>query len=600
MINRRNLLAGGSALAAVAVTACSKPAAKAADLNTLFQSMYDETVANSPMLATSLGLDKDKLVPLKSKLDPATPEERARLTAYYEKSATALKAIDRKTLSGMDRINYDTVLWDTETTLEGYKSFKFGDGGTYWGPYPITQLTGSYQYVPDFLDSQHSIETKDDADAYLSRLNQYAQLLDQETARFNASIADGIVPPDFALQKAIRQMETQAGTKAGVSPLVQSIVSRTRDKAIAGDWSAPATKAYQDAILPALGRQIDALKAALPKATHDAGVWHIPNGDARYAFGVKANTSTTLTPDEIHQIGLDKVKEISAEMDAIMKAQGMTKGTTGERLAAMHKDPKFWYENTDAGKDKLLADLNRQVEVVFAKLPQFFGVLPKSKVTVKRVPKATELGAPGGYYQGASLDGKRPGAYYINLRDTKEVPSWTLPTLTYHEAIPGHHMQISIQQENKNLPELRKISGFNAYIEGWALYAEQLAGTDMGMYQTDPFGHIGYLSDAMFRACRLVVDTGMHAKRWSREQAMAFMMTNLGDSNETEIERYCVWPGQALGYMVGKIQWLKLRAAATAKAGAAFDIKKFHDTGLLCGAVPLDVLEQVYKDAGLI
>ncbi|MDV6332704.1 DUF885 family protein [Asticcacaulis sp. 201] len=603
MMNRRNMLAGATALTAIAATsACStKPKTDLpAKLNATFQSMYDETVANSPMLATSLGLDKGKLAGLKSKLDPATPEERARLTAYYEKSAAALKAIDRTKLTGMDRINYDAVLWDTETTLEGYKSSKFGDGGTYWGPYPITQLTGQYQYVPDFLDSQHSVETKDDADAYLSRLSQYATVLDQETARFNDSIAAGIVPPDFALQKAIRQMQSQASAKADVSPLVQSLARRTKEKGIAGDWTATATKTYQDAVIPALSRQIDALKAALPKATHDAGVWHVPDGDARYAFGVKANTSTNMTPDEIHQIGLDKVKEIDAELEKIMQAHGMTKGTTGERMAAMTKDPQFIYPNTDAGKDKLLADLNKQIDVVFAKLPQYFGVLPKSKVTVKRVPKATELGAPGGYYQGASLDGSRPGAYYINLRDTAEVPSWTLPTLTYHEAIPGHHMQISIQQENKNLPELRKISGFNAYIEGWALYAEQLAGTDMDMYADDPFGHIGYLHDAMFRACRLVVDTGMHHKKWSREQAMDFMKTYTGDLNETEIERYAVWPGQALGYMVGKIQWLKLREAAKTKAAASFDIKKFHDTGLLCGAVPLAVLEQVYQDAGLI
>jgi uncharacterized protein (DUF885 family) len=600
MINRRNLLAGASALTAVAVTACSKPVAKAADLNTLFQSIYDEQVANSPMLATSLGLDMATLAGFKAKLDPATPEERARLAAFYDTAVTNLKAIDRTKLTGMDRINYDTVLWDFGLQSEGYKAYKYGDSGTYWGPYPITQLTGSYQYVPDFLDSQHTVETKDDADAYMSRLGQYAQVLDQETARFNASIADGIVPPDFALAKAIKQMETQRGAKAEVSPLVQSLVRRAKEKAIAGDWSAAATKAYEEGVLPALDRQIAALKAALPKATHDAGVWHVPDGEARYAFGVRANTSTNFTPEEVHQIGLDKVKEINAELETIMQAHGMTKGTTGERMAAMTKDPKFIYDNTDAGKDKLLADLNKQIDVVFAKLPQFFGVLPKSKVTVKRVPKATELGAPGGYYMGASLDGTRPGAYYINLRDTAEVPSWTLPTLTYHEAIPGHHMQISIQQENKNLPELRKISGFNAYIEGWALYAEQLAGTDMGMYENDPFGHIGYLHDAMFRACRLVVDTGMHAKRWSREQAMDFMKTYTGDLNETEIERYAVWPGQALGYMVGKIKWLDLRQKMQAKAGAGFDIKKFHDTGLLAGAVPLDVLEQVYKDAGLI
>ena len=602
MMNRRMLLAGASALTVSGMTACTppKPAGPDPKLAALLQSIYDEQLENSPGLATSLGLDKGKLAGLKSKLDPSTPEERARVTAFYDKSVTALKGIDRSKLTGMDRINYDTVLWDFDNTLKGYKSYQFGDGGTYWGPYPLTQLTGAYQSIPDFLDSQHSIETKDDADAYMSRLADYAVVLDQETERFKQSIAAGIVPPDFALQKALAQMKTQAGTPSTKSTLVMSVTDRAKAKGIAGDWQAAATKVYEGPVLDALKRQMAAVEAALPKATHDAGVWHIPGGDARYAYSVKANTSTDYTPDEVHQIGMDKVKEINAELENILSAQGMTKGTTGERMAAMTKDPKFIYPNTDAGKAKLLADLNAQIDVVFAKLPQFFGVLPTSKVTVKRVPVATELGAPGGYYQGASLDGSRPGAYYINLRDTAEVPSWTLPTLTYHEAIPGHHMQISIQQENKNLPELRKISGFNSYVEGWALYAEQLAGTDMGMYDNDPFGKVGYLHDAMFRACRLVVDTGMHSKKWSREQAMQFMETYTGDLNETEIERYCVWPGQALGYMVGKIKWLDLRAKMMAKQGTAFDIKKFHDTGLLAGAVPLAVLEQVYADVGLI
>ena len=600
MINRRHLLAGASALTAVAVTACSpKPAAKTADLNATFQSIYDELVNNSPMLATSLGLDKEARAGLKSKLDPSTPAERARQQAFIEKALASLKAIDREKLTGMDRINYDTVVWDYSQSLKGFKSFDFGSFG-YPAPYVLSQLSGAYQSVPDFLDSQHSIETKEDADAYLARLSGYPVLLDQETERFKADVAKGVIPPDFALKKALTQLKGQRDTKAADSVLVASITRRTKEKAIAGEWDATATKTYEGEVVPALSRQIAAIEEVLPKATHDAGIWHIPGGEAYYTFGARGGTSTDMTPDEIHQIGLDKVKEISAEMDAIMQKEGMTKGTTGERLTAMTKNPKFIYPNTDAGKDKLLADLNKQIDVVFAKLPQFFGTLPTSKVTVKRVPKATELGAPGGYYQSASLDGKRPGAYYINLRNTAEVPSWTLPTLTYHEAIPGHHMQISIQQENKNLPELRKISGFNAYIEGWALYSEQLAGTDMDMYATDPFGKIGYLHDALFRACRLVVDTGMHHKKWSREQAMDYMNTYLGDSNETEIERYAVWPGQALGYMIGKIKWLELREKSKAKLGAAFDIKKFHDTGLLAGAVPLAVLEQVYTDAGMI
>jgi uncharacterized protein (DUF885 family) len=234
------------------------------------------------------------------------------------------------------------------------------------------------------------------------------------------------------------------------------------------------------------------------------------------------------------------------------------------------------------------------VKEVKARLPQYFGTLPKADVVIKRVPKFTEAGAPGGYYNNASLDGKRPGIYWINLRDTAEVPSWTLPTLTYHEAIPGHHLQLSIQQEAP-LPLIRKLSGFTSYIEGWALYSEQLA-DEMGMYEKDPFGKIGFYHDAMLRAVRLVVDTGMHAMHWSREQAIKYFVDVLGDqdaSATTEVERYVVWPGQACSYMIGKLTWLRLRDKAKTALGPKFDIHKFHDAGLLAGALPLDVLEKV-------
>ena len=227
-------------------------------------------------------------------------------------------------------------------------------------------------------------------------------------------------------------------------------------------------------------------------------------------------------------------------------------------------------------------------------MPQYFGVLPKTKVVIRRVPVATEAGAPGGYYNAGSLDGSRPGAYYINLRDTAEVPSWTLPTLTFHESIPGHHLQLSLQQE-AGLPLIRKVVWFSAYGEGWALYAEQLA-EEMGMYQDDPLGQVGYLHDAMFRAVRLVVDSGMHGMRWSREQAVKYYTDALGDpeaSAITEVERYCVWPGQACSYMVGKLTWLRLRERAKASLGPKFDIREFHDAGLLPGATPLAVLDGV-------
>jgi uncharacterized protein (DUF885 family) len=263
-------------------------------------------------------------------------------------------------------------------------------------------------------------------------------------------------------------------------------------------------------------------------------------------------------------------------------------------MRALYNDPKYRYPNTDEGKVKLIADLNVKVKTVQAKLPAYFKTLPKASVEIRRVPAYIEAGAPGGYYQGGALDGSRPGAYFINLRDTAEVPSWTLPTLTYHEAIPGHHLQGALQQE-ADLPLIRKVMWFSAYGEGWALYAEQLA-DEMGMYDDDPMGRIGYLHDAAFRAVRLVVDSGLHSQRWSREQAVKYYVDAIGDQEATvvtEVERYCVWPGQACSYMVGKLTWLRLREQAKAKLGPRFDIREFHDAGLVCGATPLTVLDDV-------
>jgi uncharacterized protein (DUF885 family) len=305
-----------------------------------------------------------------------------------------------------------------------------------------------------------------------------------------------------------------------------------------------------------------------------------------------------MAPDQMHRTGLDLVTTLSAEIDARLKAQGFTKKSVGLRLAALAADPKYVYANTDAAKEQLIADLNLKVAAVQAKLPAWFAALPKAKVEIRRVPKEIEAGAPGGYYQSGSLDGSRPGAYYINLRDTAEAPRWALPTLTFHESIPGHHLQITLANEAVGLPLIRKITHFSGYTEGWALYAEQLA-VEMGLYDDDPLGHIGQLQGAMFRAVRLVIDSGLHAMNWSREKAIAYYVATLGDKETaaaTEVERYCVWPGQACSYMLGKLAWLKAREAARKSLGAKFDIKSFHDSGLLSGALPLPVLERVIEE----
>jgi uncharacterized protein (DUF885 family) len=456
----------------------------------------------------------------------------------------------------------------------------------------LSQLTGSYQYMPDFLDTQHSIETKADADAYLLRMEGFARLMDQETQIAKKDMADGVIPPDFVIDKALIQMKSFADTPVADAPLVKSIARRTKEKKIPGDWEAEATKVYEISVLPALKRQIALMEWARPKSTHDAGVWRLKNGADYYAVSLKNYTTSAMTPDEIHQLGLDLVTSISAEADKIFKTMGMTKGTVGERMAKLGEDI---YPNTDAAKEQLIADLNVKAKWIDKQLPAYFGQLPKAPLEIRRVPKAIEAGAPGGYYNSPSLDGKRPGIYWINLRDTKEQAKYTLSTLTVHEGVPGHHLQLSLSNEAQGLPLIRKVVGFSGYAEGWALYAEQLA-VEMGIYKTDPAGHIGMLHDALFRAVRLVVDSGMHHKKWSREQAVKYMAETMGDEESgsiTEIERYCVWPGQACSYMIGKITWLRARERAKKALGKKFDIRKFHDAGLLSGMTPLTVLDTV-------
>lgn len=577
----------------------------AAALKAAFDGILHDVFVAQPSTLTGLGLDKGEWAGQKARLDDRSLVGRAATLARLQKAVATLNGVHRNQLAGMDRINYDTVLWDFSAQLAVYQT-PYGDYGNFSGgfpaPYVLSQLSGSYQFVPDFLDSQHSIATKEDADAYMSRLTAFAKAVDDETQWARADMGRGVVAPDFILNAAIKQVTALRDTDPAASTLINSLATRTAAANIPGTWQADATAVVTGPLKEALSRQIDVLTAALPRAKHEAGVRGLPDGEAYYALCARVGTSTDMAPRDIHALGLDTVARLSDEADRRLRAQGLTQGTVGERLRGLYGDPRFLYPNTDDGKAKLLSDLNAKVEAVEARMPQYFGVLPKTKVMIRRIPVAIEAGQAGGYYQPGSLDGSRPGVYNINLRDTANVPSWTLPTLSYHEAVPGHHVQGSIANEAQGLPMLRKLSYFNAYIEGWALYAEQLAG-EMGMYDSDPWGYIGYLHDALFRGVRLVVDTGMHAMGWSREQGIAYMVDVCGDTEDgarSEVERYCVWPGQALGYMVGKLTWLKIRDQVKAKQGAAFDIRAFHDAGLLCGAVPLSVLENVYKDKGMI
>jgi uncharacterized protein (DUF885 family) len=337
------------------------------------------------------------------------------------------------------------------------------------------------------------------------------------------------------------------------------------------------------------------MQAVRAKATSDAGVWKLKDAAAYYAGALKASTTTTMGADEIHQMGLDQVADITARLDKILKAQGKTPGTVAERLKALNDDPAQLYANTDEGRAALIADLNVQVAAIAARLPQAFRTLPKAEVTVKRVPAFIQDGASNGYYQSAALDGSRPAAFFINLKNTHEWPKYNLPTLVYHEATPGHHLQIALAQESDKIPIIRRTGGgFSAFSEGWALYAEQLA-DEMGVYKDDPYGQAGYLQSLLFRACRLVVDTGIHHKRWSRDKATDYMVSVTGYPRSRalrEVERYCCSPGQATSYKVGHTVWDRLRTEAKTKLGPRFDLKAWHDAALLSGSMPLTVLER--------
>jgi uncharacterized protein (DUF885 family) len=601
-MRRRELLVGAGALALaagsgrVAFASQAPPVAGPEDakLKSLFDAFFNEAVDESPERATSLGLDKGARAEMKSRLDDRSAEAKTARLKAAKVRLDKLHAIDRAKLTPTSALDYDVVDYQLTTSVEGGSRFPYGSVGGRYSPYVISQQNGAYQDVPDFLDNAHKIETTADADAYLARLKAFSVALDQDLERANADAGRGVIAPDFILDTTIGQLKALREAKPADSGLVQVLVRHAAAAGFKGDYAAPAAFTVEHEVYPALDRQIEGMQALRSRAGSDAGCWRLPDGESFYAHGLAASTTTKLTPAEVHQLGLDQVKEITARLDGLLAKAGRSKGTVAERLTALNDEPAQLYANTDEGREALIAQLNDQIAVIYARLPDAFNTLPKAKVQVKRVPPAIQDGAANGYYNRAPLDGSGPATYYINLKDTHDWPKYGLPTLTYHESVPGHHLQISLQQENPNVPLIRRAGGgFSAFSEGWALYAEQLA-WEMGLYKGDPWGEIGFWQSFLFRACRLVVDTGIHYKRWSRAQATDYMIGVTGFARgrtQREIDRYCVSPGQACSYKVGHTVWARVRDKAKRQLGSAFDLKTYHDAVLLPGAMPLTVLE---------
>ena len=601
-MDRRSFLHAGGA-AALSLSLLSEGAAKAlvapsrgtnqgrgdAALNALFDRIFNEQVRTSPTFATSLGLDKGNLAFLKSKLDTRPYQvARAEDLARNRRFLAQLKTIPVARLSPAAALNHEIVIYDIGTNITAPARF---DLDSVQSPYLISQQDGAYFNTPDFLNSSHTIETSADAEAYLSRLAQFATILDNETAEQRRQASRGYVAPGWSLDLALGQMRELRGSAADKSTLVDSIVRRTADKGIAGDWQRRAAAIVGQRVNPELDRQIALVRKLRATTPAGDGAWRLPQGEAIYAAALEQATTTRFTPDEVHQIGLSQVAEITAQLDTLLKAAGRTQGTVGERLSALNRDPAQLYPDTDDGRTALIAGLNAGVAGMMKRLPNAFATIPSQPLEIRRVPPEIQDGASNGYYRRASLDGSRPAIYFINLKSTADWPKYTLPSLTYHEGVPGHHLQISLAQTSGNLPMIRKTSFYSAYGEGWALYSEQLS-DELGGYQG--IERAGYLQSFLFRATRLVVDTGLNSKRWSREKAVDYMINTTGFARgrvQREIERYCASIGQACSYKIGHIAWIRARAKAQAILGPKFDLKRFHEV-LKDGAMPLTILER--------
>ena len=532
MIDRRELMAGAAiAGAGLALPEAAAAATASPDLRAALDRIADQTLDLSPASATTLGLDKGAHAGLKSRLDDRSPAAFARATAITAEAARDLARIPRARLTGQDLTLYDTVQYALGLSREAAR-FDYGDrssplaGGAV--PYAISQQNGAYSSVPEFLDAYHQIETRADADAYVSRLHAFATALDQESARLTDDASRKVIPPTFVLDNALGQLNALRSTPTTQQKMVTSLARRTAAKGIAGDWGAQATRTVEGEIYPALDRQITSVTAVRTQADDRAGVWKLPHGDAYYAFALRAGTTTPLTPAAVHATGLAQSKQLQAEMDMLLRAQGLTQGSVGDRLTALTADPRQLYPNTDAGRAELIAYVQSRVDKVRPLLARMSRLGLKADVQVKRVPVDIQDGAALGYMNFASLDGSRPAIYYINLKDNGVWPKWTLQTLTAHEGVPGHAYQGAyLAEHSSEIPTVSSLMGFNAFVEGWALYSEQVV-DELGIYDGDPLGRLGELQALNFRAARLVVDTGLHHLRWTRAQAIAWMEANTG------------------------------------------------------------------------
>lgn len=563
----------------------------------MFLRTFARLLLRSPELLTMLGiLEKFGIHRHNTKFTDASEAFEDKFYQFFRKEQKTLRSYDRTRMEPAVRLSADIMQAFLDESVEG-EQFRHHD-------YPLNQMFGVQSEMPNFMMTLHPVVSKKEARNYVIRLGLFGRKFDQVLEGLHIRESKGCLPPHFVILRVLEEMKNFISTPSRENPLYTVFAEKLSglEKLSQADRTQlldNAADQIDTVVYPAYHKLIDYFSALEQKTKADAGVWYLQEGDAYYANRLRTNTTTNYTPEQVHQIGLQEVDRLEGKMRSIFTelGYGMIESPT-RKLNELGKDEQFLYQNTDDGRRAALVEYQRILDEVDSKLDAFFNLRPKAGIKVERIPEFREKTSAGAYYQMPSMDGKRPGTFYANLRDMKETQKFGMKTLAYHEGIPGHHFQIAITMELKKVPYFRRVLPFTAYVEGWAMYSEQLC-REIGMYQDDPYGELGSLDSELFRAVRLVVDTGIHYKRWTREQAIEYMQAHSAQELESvvsEIERYFVMPGQACAYKIGMIKIVELREKARAALGEKFDLRTFHDAVLKNGSLPLSILEQVIDE----
>ena len=570
-----------------------KVVAESEKANAFFDRIYNEKVGRFPEWQTYLGIKKDY-----GDWNNDSDEIELRELEITKENVEWLKSsIDYGLLDLQTKISYRLALQNAEDAVGNFKYRLYN--------YPVNQMFGRHTDIASFLINMHLVTEASDAEAYVSRLNGVEQVFEQLLENLKLRDELGVIPPKFVFPRAIESCRNIiSGAPFDESGEDSALWGDFRKKLQALDMDEPqkvmlqkqATEALVEVVKPAYDRLIAFLEKQEAKATTDDGVWKFKDGGAFYDEALRLTTTTKLSSDEIHKIGLSEVSRIHDEMREIMKTVGFD-GDLQAFFEFMRTDPQFYYPNDDEGKQAYLDRAVAVIDDMKGRLDELFLTKPKAELIVKRVESFREESAGTAFYQRPAPDGSRPGTYYANLFNTANMPKYKLEALAYHEGIPGHHMQLALAQQLEGIPKFRKLGGYTAYIEGWGLYCEQIP-KEMGLY-ADPYSDFGRLSMELWRACRLVVDTGIHAKRWTREQSIAYYRKNTPDTERDcirMVERHIVMASQATAYKIGMLKILELREKANKALGSRFDIRVFHDVVLRGGPLPLTVLEQMVDE----